>query len=95
LVHLIFELETPEKVCEVLGLCPGRFELKQSQPVSAYSLEKVPEETFECTLCLYISEILDNFLKQNKTDQQIIDELEKVCGFFPSPIKDQVKLFLL
>lgn len=92
LVHLIFELETPEKVCEVLGLCPGRaqLQLEQPKPVSTFSFENVPQESFECTLCLYISEILDHYLKQNKTEEEIVAELEKVCGYFPAPIKDQV-----
>jgi hypothetical protein len=52
-------------------------------------------DTFECSLCLYVSELVDNLLKANKTEQQIVAELERVCGLMPKPLKDQVnKKFL-
>ena len=46
--------------------------------------------TLECTLCLYVAELVDSLLKQNKTDQEIVAELKQVCNIFPSSLNDQV-----
>ncbi len=32
------------------------------------------------------------FLKQNKTEEEIVQELRLVCNFFPTGLKDQVIL---
>lgn len=105
LIDMIEKYGEPLVVCQQLGLCGSSeqvenvkkpLDILQSQTATTNSqersiVENPPEATFECTLCLYVAEILDNALKQNKTDQEITEEIEKVCNFFPSPIKDQVK----
>jgi hypothetical protein len=53
-------------------------------------VEVEPKADLKCSLCLYVAEIIDGALKQNKTDQEIKQELEKICNFFPGTLKDQV-----
>jgi saposin len=50
--------------------------------------------SLECSLCLYVAELADTLLKQNKTDEQIVKELELVCNLFPSNLKDQCNAFM-
>ena len=48
-------------------------------------------ETLECQLCVYVAQLANHFLKQNKTETQIVTELELVCNYFPNDLKNQVK----
>jgi hypothetical protein len=50
----------------------------------------VPTQNLECSLCIYVAEVLSSLLKQNKTEMEVVEELEKLCRFFKSPLKDQV-----
>lgn len=52
-------------------------------------------QTIQCSLCIYVAELVDTQLKQNKTDEQITKEIELVCNLFPSDLRDQVCFFLL
>ena len=81
-----------KKVVGLVDLVAAK-EVKNPQAVTdRLKLEIIKPEVgdFQCTLCVYIAEIIDGLLKQNKTDEEIRAQLEKVCNFFPGPIKDQV-----
>jgi len=41
---------------------------------------------------VYVAQLANHFLKQNKTEEEIIVELKLVCNFFPNDLKDQVIL---
>lgn len=47
-------------------------------------------QTLQCSLCLYVAELVDTQLKQNKTEEQITREVELVCNLFPSDLRQQV-----
>lgn len=51
-------------------------------------------QTLQCSLCLYVAELVDTQLKQNKTEEQITREVELVCNLFPSDLRQQCKSFL-
>lgn len=51
-------------------------------------------KTLACSLCLYVSELVDEKLKQNKTEEEITKELLLVCNLFPAQIKDQCSAFI-
>ena len=51
-------------------------------------------DSLQCTLCIYAAQIVDSLLKQNKTQQQVINELKLVCNFFPTELKDQCSAFI-
>ena len=44
----------------------------------------------ECQLCTYLVSLAGNLVKTNKTEQEIVNELERVCNLFSSDIKPQV-----
>ena len=44
----------------------------------------------ECQLCTYLVSQADILLQQNKTDQEIVNELSRICNLFSSDIKPQV-----
>ena len=50
----------------------------------------VPQDSLKCNMCVYVAEVVNSLLKQNKTEDEIIAEFEKMCHFFKGPIKDQV-----
>jgi len=71
------------------------------QLLSLEPAEKLEENKFvnkndslQCTLCIYAAQIVDSLLKQNKTQQQVINELKLVCNLFPSDLKDQCSAFI-
>jgi len=78
-----YNLKDPEKVCEFLQMCtPSHSKLiKRGKTVGG---------TVECNICLYAAQVVDGFLKQNKTVAEITKDIESVCNVFPSPIKDEV-----
>ncbi len=51
-------------------------------------------DSLQCSLCIYAAQIVDNLLKQNKTQQQVIAELKLVCNLFPSDLRDQCSSFI-
>lgn len=51
-------------------------------------------QTIECSLCIYVAELVDTQLKQNKTEAQITHEIELVCNLFPANLRDQVFRFI-
>lgn len=51
-------------------------------------------DTIECQLCTYLVSQADNLLKQNKTEQEILDEVLRICNRFSSDIQPQVSICL-
>jgi len=43
----------------------------------------------ECSLCLYVAEMAEDYLNQNKTKEEIEQELLLVCNLFPNKLQDQ------
>ena len=56
--------------------------------------EKKNDDTLECTLCVYVAQLADNFLKKNKTEEEIENELRLVCNFFPTKLNAEVTILL-
>jgi hypothetical protein len=54
--------------------------------------EKKTADSLECTLCIYVAQLADNFLKKNKTEEEIEKELRLVCNFFPKKLSGEVKI---
>jgi saposin len=43
----------------------------------------------ECVVCVQVFNYVDSFLTENKTEEKIIETLERVCGFLPESISGQ------
>lgn len=56
--------------------------------------EKKESETIECTLCIYVAQLSDHFLKQNKTVDEIEQEFKLVCNYFPNQLNAQCNSFI-
>jgi hypothetical protein len=80
----------PEKACEFLQMCSSKKHNSEHQ----IEPRKQAKETVVCEICLYVAQAIDGFLKQNKTEQEVVNEVLKVCNIFPSPIKDECASFL-
>ena len=54
--------------------------------------KNVKNGSIECSLCMYAAGLVASKLKENKTEEQIVSELEIICNLFPKNLKDQVRL---
>lgn len=48
----------------------------------------------ECTLCIYIAQLADNFLKKNQTIDEIEQEFKLVCNYFPNNLNAECNSFI-
>lgn len=55
---------------------------------------KTKNSSIECSLCIYVAQIAGTLLKENKTEEQIISELDLICNYFPASYKDQCVTFI-
>ena len=61
---------------------------------SAPQQPKEPENSIECQLCIYVAEFVVKGLNQNNTEEEILQELDKICSIFPVPLRNQCVAFL-
>ena len=80
----------PQKVCRTILLCP-KFD-DQPEPTKDIVVidTQSKNDSLQCTLCIYFTELVQELLKSNKTDAEITKELENICTVFPSELKNQV-----
>lgn len=71
LLQLLIEKESADVICGQFGLCASK---KYSGDV-------------KCELCSYVFGELEKLLAENRTEEAIIDGLDKVCSYVPDPIK--------
>jgi saposin len=78
--QLIAELDDPNVVCVLIGLC------KKSDDkfieIPSPNLQK--NQTLPCTLCQYLVNYLDAIIQSNSTETKFEQELEKACKILPS-----------
>ncbi|CAN1243005.1 Aspartic proteinase A1 [Linum perenne] len=91
IIKMILEKDEPQKICSQVGLC----EFDGSQGVSmgiesvvAKSIEKAVGATSEatCAACEMAVVWMQNKLKQNETQQRVIDYANELCDRLPSPM---------
>jgi len=77
LPQLIAELDDPNVVCELIGLCKKTDnKLIEIPPVK--KLESLP-----CNLCEYLVNYLDVIIQSNSTETHFEEALEKACKILP------------
>jgi len=77
IIQWIISQEQPEKVCELLTLCPTTAEVKKSQEVFQLT------DTEECTLCKFFVLTAENYLNNNATETEIETALDSICDLVP------------
>jgi len=81
IIQFLTEELDPEVICSTIGLCT---ETKAKKPRSQ-AISKTADNGFTCTLCENVIRMIDDFLKDGKTEQEIIDLLTKYCEMIPAP----------
>lgn len=86
----------PDSRCRSLGFCTAsdrdeneiRDPVRESTPIgrSPSSASQVSDSP-QCVLCEFVMKEIDSLIANNKTEQNIIAALEKVCDMLPSSIK--------
>ena len=74
-----------------VSLKPAKLVHKVSDDLNIFE-EKKNKETMSCSLCIYSAQLVDNFLKKNKTQEEIEEELKLVCNYFPTKLGAQVSI---
>lgn len=65
LIAYVEQYETPEKICQQLGLCTAE--------------ESIQANPMECTACRYLAAYIESFVAQNKTEVEIEMYMDKLC----------------
>ncbi|XP_055660299.1 prosaposin isoform X2 [Falco peregrinus] len=95
----------PKDICAMVGFCPSvkSVPLQTLVPaqvvreVKAEVVEKasVQEKTFSlCEICETMVKEVTGLLESNKTEEEIVHEMEVICYLFPASVKDQCKDFI-
>jgi len=85
-----------EEIISMIDLKPAKQIIKSNSDVTL-----IDEENFnakngstQCSLCIYLAQTVDGLLKENKTEEQVTQELLLACNLFPSKLKDQCSAFI-
>lgn len=82
-IALLLQELDPQQVCTAIKLCSSS--VKKSETLT-FKPVKV-KASAQCTLCEFVMQELDSLLKDNATEQEILDDLDKVCSIMPKSIK--------
>lgn len=80
-------------LCEQMGSvqeeCEDSIESKVPTTTTTTQSTKIDDSNSTCILCEYIMNILSNYINRSATQQEIEENLEKVCDHIPVPLKNQ------
>nr|XP_021384773.1 prosaposin isoform X1 [Lonchura striata domestica] len=97
--------QQPKDICAMVGFCSSVKSvplqpLVPAQVVHEVKMEivekaSVQEKTFSlCEICETMVKEVTGLLESNKTEEEIVHEMEVVCRLFPGSVKDQCKDFI-
>lgn len=95
----------PETICSMVGICSSVKSIPLQTLVPAKTLSEVKAELVEnsvsqvesfslCDTCTIIVEELTSLLESNKTEEEMVYALERVCFVLPKTLQDQCKDFV-
>lgn len=82
LITLFLQELTPDQICAELGLCP---EQRETKP---------PKNDVECDLCKQVVSLVEEQLKDKRTEDGIRNALDKVCSYLPSSVASRCQTFV-
>jgi len=88
-VNLLDAKKIYEKLPEEI-LAKESVDLVDLKPAELIELEKKGNDSIGCSLCIYAAQLMDNFLKNNKTTNEIKQALKLVCNYFPAGLSEEV-----
>lgn len=74
----------PYQVCVHIGFCNKTIESPKS----------IDQSNSICILCEYVMNILSNYINQNSTEQEIEENLQKICNQIPSVLQNQCREYI-
>ncbi|XP_069651913.1 prosaposin isoform X2 [Haliaeetus albicilla] len=95
----------PKDICAMVGFCPSVKSVPLQTLVPAQVVHEVKMETVEkasvqektfslCEICETMVKEVTGLLESNKTEEEIVHEMEVICYLFPASVKDQCKDFI-
>ncbi|KAM9550746.1 prosaposin isoform 2-T2 [Guaruba guarouba] len=95
----------PKDICAMVGFCSSVKSVPLRTLVPAQVVHEVKMETVEkasvqekalslCEICETMVKEVTGLLESNKTEEEIVHEMEVVCYLFPASVKDQCKDFI-
>ncbi|XP_075791066.1 prosaposin [Pelodiscus sinensis] len=94
----------PKDICAMIGFCTSLKSVPMQTLVPAKVVPKVKmepaeknlvqSETSVCDICEMVVKEVTSLLESNKTEEEIVYGIEKLCSVFPQSIKDQCKDFV-
>jgi hypothetical protein len=73
----------PKQVCIDLGFCNKTIEPSESE------IESIDDSNSTCILCEYVMNILSNYIHRQSTEDEIEENLQKICNQIPSILQNQ------
>ncbi|XP_049665937.1 prosaposin isoform X2 [Accipiter gentilis] len=95
----------PKDICAMVGFCPSVKSVPLQTLVPAQVIHEAKMETVEkasvqektfslCEICETMVKEVTGLLESNKTEEEIVHEMEVICYLFPVSVKDQCKDFI-
>ncbi|NWS37868.1 SAP protein, partial [Probosciger aterrimus] len=102
---LYISFQQPKDICAMVGFCSSVKSVPLRTLVPARVVHEVKMETVEkasvqekalslCEICETMVKEVTGLLESNKTEEEIVHEMEVVCYLFPASVKDQCKDFI-
>lgn len=82
IIALLMQEMNAEEICAALNMCPQQ---KQT---------KLPKGDAECDLCKEVVQMVENQLKDKRTEDEIRNALDKVCSYLPSSVATRCQNFV-
>jgi saposin len=78
----------PKQVCIRMGFCNKSIVLNQIET------ESIDNSNSTCILCDYVMNILSNYIHSQSTEEEIEENLEKICNEIPSVLQNQCQEYI-
>jgi hypothetical protein len=76
----------PKKVCTHLGYCNKTIEIEE--------IKSIDNSNSTCILCNYVMNILSNYIQSQSTEEEIEENLQKICNQIPSILQNQCREYI-
>ncbi|XP_013381849.1 prosaposin [Lingula anatina] len=97
LFELLLNELNPEQVCSAIGVCSAgkSFTGGPLHLLSAVQPNKKPRVSSEvCVICEFVLQQLDNVLKDNATEEDIVTAVKNVCSLLPTTVSKSCNSFV-
>lgn len=91
IVSLLIQQTTPTQLCQIVGFCPNSKKMPSSvHPVPQPKVHIVKSRSgAECDICISVVQFVYSELKDNATEEEIKQLLDKACSLLPGSSKQK------